>query len=99
MVGMRILTVAALAIGLGALGSGPAFAAGGDGASKPDKAKEDTSRRVCRSVVPTGSRMSSRICRTQAEWDAAMDKSQANLLRHQSTKETGMMPDASRSAM
>jgi hypothetical protein len=85
--GMRILTVAALAIGLGALGSGPALAAD-DGASKPKKAKDDTSRRVCRSVVPTGSRMSGRICRTQAEWDAAMDKSQDNILRHQTTKQT-----------
>ena len=86
--GMRMLTVAALTIGLGALGSGPAVAAGDDGASKPKKAKDDTSRRVCRSVVPTGSRMSGRICRTQAEWDAAMDKSQDNILRHQTTKQT-----------
>lgn len=82
--GMRILTVAALAIGLGALGAVPASAAD-DGASKK---AEDTSRRVCRMVIPTGSRMTSRICRTQAEWDAAMDKTQANVLRHQSTKET-----------
>ena len=85
--GMRIITIAALAIGMGALGAAPASAAD-DGASKPKKAKEDTSRRVCRSVVPTGSRMSGRICRTQAEWDAARDKSQDNVLRHQTTEQT-----------
>jgi hypothetical protein len=86
--GIRILTGAALAIGLGALGAAPAFAAEGDGGAKPKKAKDDTSRRVCKSVVPTGSRMSGRICRTKAEWDAAMDKSQENVLRHQTTEQT-----------
>lgn len=86
--GKRIITVAALAIGLSAVGAGPALADDGAGASKPKKAKDDTSRRVCRMVVPTGSRMTSRICRTEAEWSASMDKSQANILRHQTTKQT-----------
>jgi hypothetical protein len=95
--GMRIIAIAALAIGMGALGATPASAAD-DGASKPKKA-EDTSRRVCRVVMPTGSRVNSRICRTQAEWNAAMDKSQDNILRHQTTKQTGMMSDASRGPM
>lgn len=84
----QIITIAALAIGLGALGSGTAFADEPAATAQPKKAKTDTSRRVCRSVVPTGSRMSSRICRTQAEWDRSMDKSQESLLHHQSTKET-----------
>ena len=84
--GKRIMTVAALAMGWTTLGSAPALADGADDGSKAKK--DDTSRRVCRMVVPTGSRMSGRICRTQAEWDAAMDKSQDNVLRHQSTKQT-----------
>ena len=95
--GKRIMAVAALAMGLTTLGAGPAYADEGDGATKPKKA--DTSRRVCKSVVPTGSRVSSRMCRTQAEWDAAMDKSQDNILRHQTTNQTGLQADANRSPM
>jgi hypothetical protein len=95
--GIRIITIAALAIGMGALGAAPASAAD-DGASKPKKA-EDTSRRVCRVVVPTGSRVNSRICRTQAEWNAAMDKSQESVLRHQTNEQSGMMADSSRAPM
>jgi hypothetical protein len=95
----QMITVAILAMGLGVLGAGPAFADEAAGVSQPKTAKADTSRRVCRNLVPTGSRMSSRVCKTQAEWDATRDKTADNLLRHQSTKETGMLPDATRSAM
>ena len=94
--GKRIMAVAALAMGLTTLGAGPALAGDADGAKAK---KDDTSRRLCKTVVPTGSRVSSRLCRTQAEWDAAMNKSQDNILRHQTTKQTGMMSDASRSPM
>jgi hypothetical protein len=80
--------IAALAMGLGIAGAAPAFADEGAGISQPKKARTDTSRKICRNLVPSGTRMSSRICRTQAEWDASRDKSQDNLLRHQSTKET-----------
>lgn len=86
----KIITVAALAVGLSALGAGPAFADEAPGTNQPKKAKPDTSRRVCRSLVPTGSRMSGRVCKTQAEWDAARDKQADGLLRHQSTHETLM---------
>jgi len=90
--GKRIMAVAALAMGLTTLGAGPALADEADGGSKAKK--EDTSRRVCRTVVPTGSRVTSRICRTQAEWAASMDKAQENVLRHQSTKQTLLRPQA-----
>lgn len=33
-------------------------------------AKKDTSKRVCRMLTPTGSRLPLRSCRTQQEWDA-----------------------------
>ena len=95
----QIIAVATLAIGLSALGADMAFAEGPAGTSQPAKAKPDGSRKVCVLVVPTGSRMSSRICRTQAEWDASRDKTADSLLRHQSTKETGMLPDTLNSAM
>jgi hypothetical protein len=95
----QMITAAALAIGLGAFGAAAAFADEPAAASQPTKAKPDSSRKVCRMLVPTGSRMSSRICRTQAEWDASRDKTADSLLRHQSTKETGMLPDPLRTAM
>lgn len=69
----RIVTIAALAMGLGALSTAPAAA--GDGA-KPKLAKDDPSRRVCKNIVRVGTRLSTRICRTQAEWAKSMDKTQ-----------------------
>jgi hypothetical protein len=70
----RIVTIAALAMGLGALSTAPAAAE--DGAKKPKLAKDDPSRRVCKNVVRVGTRLSTRICRTQAEWARGMDKAQ-----------------------
>lgn len=90
--GRQIITVAAMAMGLGLMGAGPAFADEAAGTSQPKKAKADTSRRICRNVVPTGSRMSGRICRTQAEWDASRDKVAEGVLRHQTNERTLMSP-------
>jgi hypothetical protein len=84
-----MITVAALAMGLGLAGASPGLADDAAGLSQPDKAKTDTSRKICRMVVPTGSRMTNRICRTQAEWDKAMDKTQQGVLRHQTTEQSG----------
>ncbi|HEX8513537.1 MAG TPA: hypothetical protein VF688_10595 [Allosphingosinicella sp.] len=71
---IRIVTIAALAMGLGALGTAPAVA--DDGANKPRSAKDERSRRVCKNVVRVGTRLTTRICRTQAEWARGMDKAQ-----------------------
>jgi hypothetical protein len=60
------LTAAALAVGIGALWSGAAVA--GDDKAKLGT-KDDPGRRVCRSILPTGSRFTTRVCRTAAEWD------------------------------
>jgi hypothetical protein len=79
----RIMIVAALAIGLGGLGAGATQAADGHGASKPKKAQDDPSRRVCRNIVPSGSRLSTRVCRTQQQWDESRDKAQDGVLQHQ----------------
>jgi hypothetical protein len=84
----QTMTIAALAMALGAIAAGPAFADDAPGTSQPRKAKSDTARKICRVMIPTGSRMTSRICRTQAEWDKSMDKNQESLLRYQSTRET-----------
>ena len=51
--------------------------------SAAEKGKEDPSKRVCRSVTPTGSRMTTRVCRTQAEWDKSRDKTADGVLQHQ----------------
>jgi hypothetical protein len=88
--GQRILTVAALAIGLGAPGTAAAFADEGSGMSKAKQAKIDEGRRVCRNLVPSGSRISARICKTQAEWDRAMDKTQEGVLQQQLHQQSGV---------
>lgn len=78
---VRIMTIAALAVGLGALGTGAAVA--GEGGGKGKKASDDPSKRVCRTIVPVGSRLGTRVCRTQAQWDEARDKAQQGVLEHQ----------------
>jgi hypothetical protein len=81
-----IVKAAAAAIGLGALlaGSALAGATGGSAGSGAEKAQpkstdDDGSRRVCRILTPTGSRMTRRVCRTQAQWDENMDRAQEGL--------------------
>ena len=74
-----IVAASALAMGFGALwtSSGvagePAAAAATEG--QPEAARNDRSRRVCRNLVRSGTRLSTRYCRTQAEWDEAGDGS------------------------
>ena len=70
-----LVTASALAAGLGALGATPALA--GEPAAVPAAGTQpratgpDTSRRVCRNLVRSGTRLSTRFCRTQREWDEA----------------------------
>jgi hypothetical protein len=85
----QTIAFAALAMELAALGAGAAFADESAAPLQPKKARTDTSRKICRIMVPTGSRMTTRICRTQAEWDKSMDKNQESMLRYQSTQQTG----------
>jgi hypothetical protein len=72
--GMKsIVTASALATGLGVLWAPPAIA-GEPSAAAPAEAQpraNDTSRRVCRNLIRSGTRLSTRYCRTQAEWDEA----------------------------
>ena len=60
------LTTAAIAVGFAALSTGTAIA--GEDKAKLGS-KDDPGKRVCRSVLPTGSRFTTRVCRTAAEWD------------------------------
>ena len=72
----------ALSVALGALLTAPAAASFEDKA-RSNKRADDGSRRVCRALTLTGTRFTTRVCRTQAEWDLEMSKSQDSALRHQ----------------
>ena len=85
-----IMTAAALAMGLGVLAAAPAASEDGAGTQKPKKAKDDPTRRICKNIMPVGSRLTTRICRTKAEWDAAMDKTQDGVLQTQVSKSTNL---------
>ena len=70
---------AAFAIALAALSAGTALAQESAAETTPAKAKvadKSGSKRVCRNIVVSGSRLSSRICRTQAAWDKSMTDTQ-----------------------
>ena len=64
-----IVTASALAIGFGALWATPAFTGGSVAAAaaegQPKAAPNDTSRRVCRNLIRSGTRLSTRYCRTR----------------------------------
>ena len=76
------------AMGIAALLVGAIFT-GGTAASAESKAdKKDTSKRICRMIMPTGSRMTTRTCRTKAEWDRSQEKTADGVLQHQMKNST-----------
>ena len=83
----RIVAVATLAIGLGAMAVAiPAPGAAASAKSKVDKTAKG--RKVCRSLVPTGSRFATRVCRTREEWAENQDKAQDGVLQYQRNNTT-----------
>lgn len=77
-----IAAAAALAISFGPM-AGPAFAA--DKSATPEAgakkaAKDDPSRRVCRNLTISGSRLTTRFCQTQAEWDRQAEQAMRNAM-------------------
>ena len=79
---MRVMSFVAgslLIAGAATVGTSAAVAGAGTQATTANQPNpsEDRSRRVCRSVTPSGTRLAIRTCRTQAEWDE-----QANQARH-----------------
>jgi hypothetical protein len=88
MSGKPISTGSALKFGLSVLLAGavlaPAAGAAATGASVEGQrdANDARTRRVCRSIMQTPSRLTRRVCRTQAEWDASMRDQQDSFLRH-----------------
>jgi len=75
---IAIITGSILVAGLTAVGASPALAEGTEGAAQAEQTSADAakSRRVCRMITPTGSRLALRSCRTKAEWDALTLQSQ-----------------------
>lgn len=95
-----VVRASALAMGFGALLVGTALVAATGASSaaagvqaEPKAPAKDNSRRICRTLIPSGSRLSSRVCRTQAEWDQSRDRTQQGLLEHQTEQSTGLTPD------
>lgn len=88
MSGKPISTGSALTMGFAVLLAGavlaPATGATAAGASVEAQRKpnDERTRRVCRTVTPTSSRLTNRVCRTQAEWDESMRNQQDSFLRH-----------------
>ena len=87
MVLKSVLTASVVALAIGAASSA-AYGAGDPPAATPAEtqtktSEPDRSRRVCRNLTPSGSRMTRRTCRTQAVWNASMDRAQDGLLQYQ----------------
>ncbi len=68
-----IVTASALTIGFGMLWAAPALTADSAPAAaqqaQPKTSQADTSRRICRNVVLSGTRLSRRSCRTARAWE------------------------------
>ena len=74
----KLATVIAISAGLSISMTGTAYAA--DPAAQPGTpGSQDTSKRVCKSVTPTGSRFSQRVCKTPAQWQLEAEKAQKML--------------------
>jgi len=76
--GMKsIVTAAALVAGFGALWATPALTSGSEPAAEvqtqPKAKGPDTSRRVCRNLVRTGSRFTRRYCHTPTQWEESAE--------------------------
>jgi hypothetical protein len=85
MTGKPIATGSVLTLGIAVLLSGAAAAAGTSEAAAASEANPtayDPSRRVCRVITPTPSRLARRVCRTQIEWETMSREAQDSFLKH-----------------
>ena len=76
----RFIAVFAFVAGT-ALVAQSASAAGDPAVTQPAASpiKNDTGKRVCREVTPTGTRMIKRICRSADEWERDADAAQRHM--------------------
>ena len=85
MTGKPIATGSALTLGIALLLTGTTAATVSSQAAAAGEAKStdyDPSRRVCRSITPTPSRLTRRVCRTQIEWEEISREAQDSALKH-----------------
>lgn len=95
-----ILSALSFTASLGVLTAGVAIAPASGGtvssvATQP-AAQADAqagNRRVCRSIRPTGSRLSERMCRTQREWDEAAEAARTGMRRSEHENTVGHNPE------
>jgi hypothetical protein len=91
---MRMVPAAlaiALAVGLGSGAIGSAALAGDTAAT--DASKPDKSKKVCKTIVTTGTRFSTRHCRSKEDWDKDAETSRRYLEESQTygyAREGGM---------
>ena len=81
----------ALVVGFGLLWASaalPAEAGGSAAEAYQSKSKDDPSRRICRNITPSGSRLTTRICRSKAEWERSQTKAADGVFKHQVTEST-----------
>jgi hypothetical protein len=76
MVAKAIATVSRVAAGV-------ALVLAGNVVAGKTKAPPDPSRRVCKTLTPTGSRLVKRFCQTQAEWDEIAKAAQDSVFKQQ----------------
>jgi hypothetical protein len=85
---MKTATGMAVAIAVAVTGATLAQVSGAAAAVQADKSGEDKSRRVCRTVTPSGSRLVRRVCRSQADWDSTQQKAQDGVFESQMRDQT-----------
>ena len=69
MVWATIRMVPGLTAATGVLCAGIALVPGMGAAEAKEAKKRDPSKTVCQTIIPSGTRLGKRICRTQQEWD------------------------------
>lgn len=89
-----IKTATTLAIAIAVMLTGPSLASVG-GVATEGEVEKDKSSRVCRTVTPSGSRLTRRVCRSQEEWDSTQQKAQDGALDQQ-LKQTTLLEQRSR---
>lgn len=86
MSGKPIATGSALTMGFAVLLAGAGLATVTSEAAaqaEPKSAWNDPSRRICRRITPTPSRLTRRVCRTQMEWEQTSRDAADGFLEHQ----------------
>ena len=86
---ITVATAVAL-VGQGAAAAGDPQAVSGQATASP--IKNDTGKRVCKVVTPTGSRFTQRVCKTAAEWQKSADDAQEQLDNLRRTGEATITP-------